>query len=74
MARAAGKQILIRRINLWWYGAAAVPIAALVYLGVKGIIPSVFAPLVLFLPIFWLSSLIFAIFKKLRGPRQEPRQ
>ncbi|MDB5540104.1 MAG: hypothetical protein JWQ89_1831 [Devosia sp.] len=74
MARAHNRPILVRRINLWWYAAAIVPILALGWLAASGIVPAMFVPIVLFVLIFWLASFIFAVVGKLRGPRPDPRQ
>jgi len=74
MAELRNKPVLIRRVNLVWYGVAIVPILALVYLGFSGIL----SPLVgiggLFALFFWLFSLVFAIASLMRKPPADPRQ
>lgn len=73
MPELRNKPILIRRVNLWWYPLALVPIVALGYLSLIGILPALVAPLVLFALFFWIFSFVFAIAGKLSKPR-EPRQ
>jgi hypothetical protein len=68
------KPILIERFTLWWYPAALVPVLALAYLSVVGIVPSAFAPLSLFALFFWIFSLGFAIARKLKRPPPDPPQ
>ena len=79
LTRAANRPILIRRINLWWYPVALLPILALGWLTFANLLPGIFAPLVLFALIFWLASFVMAVIGKLRGPKAdksapEPRQ
>ena len=74
MRGSANRPVLIGRINLWWYTVALVPLLALGWLAVGNIVPAIFLPIVLFLFVFWLSSFVFAVVGKLRGPRPEPRQ
>jgi len=69
MTRAA-RPILITRVNLWWYPVALVPIAALVYFPFSGALPGLVAPLALFAFVFWLVSLVFAIWTRLHKPSQ----
>jgi hypothetical protein len=71
LQRAANRPILVRRINLWWYAAALVPILALGWLTFANLIPSLFAPLVLFALLFWLASFVMAVIAKLRGPKAD---
>lgn len=73
MPELRNKPILIRRVNLWWYPLALVPIVVLGYLSLIGILPALVVPLVLFALFFWIFSLVFAIAGKLSKPR-EPRQ
>lgn len=71
MKRDKSKEILVRKVNLIWYAVALVPIAALFFAAANGSVLS--GLLALFLFIFWLSSLGFALYAKLRKPK-EPRQ
>ena len=74
MRGSANRPVLIRKINLWWYAVALVPLLALGWLAATNIVPAIFLPIVLFLFVFWLSSFVFAVFGKLRAPRPESRQ
>jgi predicted transporter len=74
MSRAANRPILIRQIHLWWYAVALVPVVLLGWLSLSGILPGIVAPLCLFAFIFWLTSFIFALVRKLRRPRPESRK
>jgi len=74
LQRSANRPLLIRRINLWWYAAALVPILALGWLAASNLLPGIVLPLVLFALIFWLASFVMADIARLRGPRPEPRQ
>jgi hypothetical protein len=67
------KPLLVRRVDFIWYPLTLVPILALFLAAATGFVPAVFAPISLFLFFFWLSSLGFAIYAKIRKPR-EPRQ
>jgi hypothetical protein len=67
------RPILIERITLWWYPIVLVPILALAYLSLVGIVPPVFAPLSLFALLFWIFSLGFAIARKLKTPPPSDR-
>jgi hypothetical protein len=74
MRRSSNRPILIRRVHLWWYAVALIPILALGWLALTGTISPIFAPIILFALIFWLASCVMAVIAKLRGPRPEPRQ
>jgi len=79
LARSANRPILIQRIALWWYAVALVPISGLGWLILSGLIPGIFAPLVLFALIFWVMSFVMALVARLRAltvakPAPEPRQ
>jgi hypothetical protein len=69
LARAANRPILVRRINLWWYVLALVPILGLAWLAAQNLVPGLFLPIVLFALVFWASSFVMAIVAKLRAPR-----
>jgi hypothetical protein len=73
MKRSANRPILVRRVNLWWYALALVPIMVLGWLSLINLIPALLMPLVLFALVFWLASFVMAVVAKLRAPRTEPR-
>jgi len=62
MTRRGPRPVLIRRINLWWYLVALVPIAGLFLVAANGYIPFEFMLVASFLLVFWLTSLGFALF------------
>ena len=53
---------LLRSVNLIWYPVALVPIAALVWLGITGVVPQILAVLAIFCFFFWIFSLLFALY------------
>lgn len=67
------KQVLVRRVNLWWYPLALLPLVALFLLSAYGYLPMLVGLFVLFLLFFWLFSFGFAVYSKFRKPK-EPRQ
>lgn len=69
MKRSANRPILVRRVNLWWYALALVPIVLLGWLSLINLIPTLLVPLVLFALVFWLASFVMAIIAKLRAPK-----
>jgi hypothetical protein len=73
MKRSANRPILVRRVNLWWYVLALLPIVLLGWLSLINLIPALMMPLVLFALVFWLASFVMAVIAKLRTPRPEPR-
>jgi maltodextrin utilization protein YvdJ len=66
MPELRNKPVLVGKVNLWWYAIALPLILALLYLGFSGIASPLFALLGLFAFFFWLTSLILAIWTKLR--------
>ncbi|MGV3491887.1 MAG: hypothetical protein ACO1OG_11245 [Devosia sp.] len=60
------KPVLIRRVSLWWYALALLPILALGWASLTGLVPSLLAPLSLFALFFWIFSFGFAIAGKLK--------
>lgn len=66
-------QILIRKVNWWWYPATLVPVLALLAASLLGYLPSLVALLAVFLFVFWLSSLGFALYASVRK-KKEPRK
>jgi hypothetical protein len=55
---------LLRSVRLVWYFVALVPIVALVYLGITGVIPFYLAMLAIFAFFFWVFSFLFALYEK----------
>lgn len=74
MAERKQKLVLLPKVRLWWYLPALLPIVALFYFGFSGVIPPIFGMVGLFLLIFWLMSLIFALVSRLSRRPKEPRQ
>ncbi len=74
MAELRNKPVLVQRVRLWWYAVALVPILALLYAGLTGILPTLFGLAGLFAFFFWVFSFGFAIYAKLRHPSPDPRQ
>jgi hypothetical protein len=74
MAERNAKLVLVRKVRLWWYLPALVPIVALFYFGFSGVIHPIFGLIGLFLLIFWLMSLIFALVSRFSRRPKEPRQ
>ena len=71
MSRTTPKRpILVRSVNFVWYPLTLIPILVLLYLSFAGVLHSFVAMLALFAFFFWLSSLGFAIWTKLRKPRE----
>jgi hypothetical protein len=69
VSRQRPRPLLVRRVNLLWYPATLLPILALLFATLAGYLPPLLAILALFLLIFWLSSLLFAIYVRLRKPK-----
>jgi hypothetical protein len=69
MTRPA-RPILVGSVNLWWYAAVALPVAALLWFSFAGVLPAFVAMLALFAAVFWLVSLAFAVWTVLRRPAQ----
>lgn len=74
MAERNAKLVLVPKVRLWWYLPALVPILALFYFGFSGVIHPILGLVGLFLLVFWLMSLIFALVSRLRRTPTEPRQ
>ena len=65
--------VTLRRVNLLWYPVVLIPIIALGAATLLGWLPLVAFPIPLFFLFFWLFSFGFAVYAKLRRPK-EPRQ
>ncbi len=55
---------LITRVNFAWYAAALAAILALGWLSLSGVLPAMVLLLDMFLLIFWLFSLGFALYER----------
>lgn len=71
MSRAP-RLLLLRRVNLLWYPLTLLPIVALLLAALSGYLPALLALPALFLFFFWLSSLAFALYQRLRKTK-DPR-
>ncbi|MHB1109474.1 MAG: hypothetical protein ACYCZU_04020 [Devosia sp.] len=67
------RKVLIHKINLVWYPVTLLPILALFLAAAYGYLPMLVGLFTVFLLFFWLFSFGFAVYSKLRKPR-EPRQ
>lgn len=61
--------ILVKRINLVWYAVALLPIVAFTYFGLTSDW-WILALLAIFCMVFWVVSLVFAIWRLLNPPRE----
>ena len=66
------RPVLIGKVQFRWYALAILPIVGLLYLGVTRVLPAEVTLLALFAFVFWLASLVGAIWTTLRRPK-EPR-
>ena len=64
-----GRRLGGDRISLAWYPPALLVVIALLVLPVTGQLPIVVLPLALFLLFFWIFSFGFAIYAKVRKPK-----
>ena len=69
MSRRRPRAILIRRVSLIWYPVLLVPVVALFLASAYGYLPGMVGPLALFLLFFLLFSFGFAVYAKLRQPK-----
>ena len=62
---------LLQRVNFLYYAISLIPIVAVVYLGITGVIPQFLAILGLFAFFFWIFSFLFALYEtwKRRKPK-----
>lgn len=68
MTRRPPARADLPRLRLWWYGAALPPVLGLVAAPLLGRAPLLLLPVGLFLLFFWIFSLGFAIYARLRKP------
>ena len=73
LARSANRPILVRRVQLFWYLLALLPILALGWLALRNLVPALFMPLILFALVFWLASFVMAVVARVRAKRPESR-
>ncbi|HEV7277844.1 MAG TPA: hypothetical protein VGN80_16310 [Devosiaceae bacterium] len=69
MTRRQPRPVLIRSVSLLWYPLTLLPILALLYAAMSGYLPPLVAMVAMFLFFFWLSSLGFALYQRLRKPK-----
>lgn len=69
---APKRDILVRRVNWWVYPAALVPLLAVFFAAAYGYLPFYFGLGAFFFLVFWLFSLLFAVYASLRKPTKEP--
>lgn len=69
MSSRRPRPVLIRRVHLIWYPLTLLPILALFFAAATGYLPPLIALVALFLFFFWLSSLAFALYQRLRKPK-----
>ena len=70
------RPVLISRVNFLWYLVTLVPILALGYAALAGILPGMVVLIAVFALLMWLFSLVFAIYaviQRQRQKRKEPR-
>jgi hypothetical protein len=65
-------KVTIERVNFWWYLVPVVPIVALAWLALAGIIPSWGLLIALFAGFFWLFSLLFTLYAVWRRRNRVP--
>jgi hypothetical protein len=73
MRDAKPKQVLIRQVNLLWYPRALLPLVGLFLASAYGYLPALVGLFAVFLLLFWVFSFGFAVYSKVRKPK-EPRQ
>ena len=69
MSRRQPRPVLVRSVHLIWYPLTLLPIVALFFAAGAGYLPPLVALAALFLFFFWLSSLGFALYQRLRKPK-----
>ena len=73
MSRKKSPPLTLNSVNLLWYPATFLPIALLVTASLVGWLPVLALPIALFFLLFWIFSFGFAVYAKLKRPK-EPRQ
>jgi hypothetical protein len=69
MRRRQPRPIMIRSVRLRWYPLLLLPIIALFVAAAAGHLPPLAVLVGMFLFFFWLSSLGFALYHRLRKPK-----
>ena len=73
MTRQKPSDTTVRTVSLIWYVVALVPIALFAIAPLLGWLPLLALPFGLFFIFFWIFSFGFAVYAKLKKPK-EPRQ
>ena len=73
MTRKKSPPSTLNSVNLLWYPVALLPIALLMIASLVGWLPALALPIALFFLLFWIFSFGFAVYAKLKSPK-EPRQ
>jgi hypothetical protein len=69
------RNVIIKRVNFVWYPLVLLPLVALFLAAAYGHLPFWFGLIAIFGLIFWLVSLLFALYSLFRKPpNREPRQ
>jgi hypothetical protein len=68
MSKISDRPVLISSVNFWWYPLTLIPLLALLYFSFTGALPLIVALISVFLLFFWLFSLGFALYARLRKP------
>jgi hypothetical protein len=69
------RDVLVKRVNFIWYPLLLLPLLALFAAAASGYLPYWFALIAVFGLVFWLFSLLFALYSLFRRPpNREPRQ
>ena len=64
----------VTRINLVWYIVPVLPIGIWIDLCITGVLPALALLLGIFLAMFWLLSLLFALYALWRQARRQKRK
>jgi len=69
------RNVIVKRVNFLWYPLTLLPIVALFFAAAYGYISPWFGLIGFFAGMFWLFSLLFAVYSLFRKPpNREPRQ
>lgn len=69
MTRNRRPPATINSVNLLWYPLALLPILALAIAALVGWLPLIVFPIMLFFLFFWIFSFGFAVYAKLKRPK-----
>ena len=73
MTRKKAPPSTLNSVNLLWYPVALAPIVLMIITALVGWLPVLAFPIALFFLLFWIFSFGFAVYAKLKRPK-EPRQ